>query len=64
MVPKLLETIDRQRFELTVIFLEATEATLLRRYSETRRSHPLGQGERPVLDRRASCKPHKPVRAG
>lgn len=49
-LPRLLEKIDRRRFELTVVFLEATEAALLRRYSETRRSHPIGVGERPVID--------------
>ncbi len=49
-LPELLETIDRRRFELTVVFLEATEESLLRRYSETRRSHPIGVGERPVID--------------
>ena len=49
-LPELLENIDRRRFELTVVFLEATENTLLRRYSETRRSHPIGRGERPVID--------------
>lgn len=49
-LPRLLEKVDRQRFELTVVFLEATEGALLRRYSETRRSHPIGGGERPVID--------------
>ncbi|MCP3962110.1 MAG: RNase adapter RapZ [bacterium] len=49
-LPKLLEGINRQCFELTVVFLEATEEALLRRYSETRRSHPIGIGERPVID--------------
>ncbi len=49
-LPKLLETVDRQVFEVLVIFLEAAEKVLLRRYSETRRSHPIGVGERPVID--------------
>lgn len=49
-LPGLLEKIDRRRFEPTVVFLEASEEALLRRYSETRRSHPLGVGERPVID--------------
>ncbi len=49
-LPELLEKIDRDLFELTVVFLEATEETLLRRYSETRRSHPIGSGNRPVID--------------
>ena len=49
-LPKLLDKVDRQRFELSVVFLEAAEDVLLRRYSETRRSHPIGVGERPVID--------------
>ena len=48
-LPKLLDRIDPS-FDLLVVFLEATEAALLRRYSETRRSHPIGMGERPVID--------------
>ncbi len=50
MLPDLLEKIDRRVFELSVVFLEATEEALLRRYSETRRSHPIGLGKRPVID--------------
>lgn len=35
----------------TLVFLEASEETLVRRYSETRRSHPLGADvDRPVVD--------------
>lgn len=49
-LPELLERVDRQQFELSVVFLEAAEDVLLRRYSETRRSHPIGVGERPVID--------------
>ena len=49
-LPGLLEIIDREIFELSVIFLEASEEVLLQRYSETRRSHPIGIGERPVID--------------
>ena len=49
-LPELLASVDRKSFELTVVFLEASEEALLRRYSETRRSHPIGVGERPVID--------------
>jgi RNase adapter protein RapZ len=35
---------SRSDLELTVIFLEASDAALQRRYSETRRPHPLGEG--------------------
>ena len=34
----------RNDLELTVLFLEASDAALQRRYSETRRPHPLGEG--------------------
>src|SRR5271170_495491 len=49
----------RKRLSTTVIYLEASEAALLRRFSETRRPHPLGreamvgsaiQAERKLLD--------------
>lgn len=35
---------SRQDIETTVIFLEASDAALQRRYSETRRPHPMGEG--------------------
>jgi len=35
----------RSRYDLRVIFLEAKEETLVRRFSETRRRHPLSTGE-------------------
>lgn len=37
-------------FDLVLLFLEASEASLVRRYSETRRSHPLGTGGQPVIE--------------
>ncbi|MEM1181550.1 MAG: RNase adapter RapZ [Acidobacteriota bacterium] len=49
-VPALLEAIDREQLDPIVIYLDAAEGVLVRRYSETRRSHPMGEGERPVLD--------------
>jgi len=56
--PAILQQI-RKSLATTVIFLEASEAALLRRYSETRRPHPLGksgmvraavESERALLD--------------
>ena len=35
----------RQKLSVRVVYLEASKAALLRRFSETRRPHPLGQGE-------------------
>ncbi len=43
--PALLTSI-RERLATTVVYLEASRAALLRRYSETRRPHPLGREER------------------
>jgi RNase adapter protein RapZ len=36
----------RHRLSTTVVYLEASKAALLARYSETRRPHPLGRSER------------------
>ena len=43
-LPARLEELKALGAECTVLFLEASGETLLRRFSETRRSHPLTQG--------------------
>ncbi len=48
-LPRLLPGLDRESVNLTVLFLETSEAVLVRRFSETRRRHPLAQEGR-VLD--------------
>jgi UPF0042 nucleotide-binding protein len=57
--PAIFRGIDRGRVHPTLLFLEASEETLLRRFSETRRPHPLSkelpvgeaiQRERQLLD--------------
>lgn len=45
-----LDDLDRTQLDVTLVFLEADEHVLVRRYSESRRSHPLGEGERPVIE--------------
>ena len=40
-IPKILKHIRRENVDVSVIFLYARRADLLRRYSETRRRHPL-----------------------
>lgn len=40
----------RASLDLRVLFLEATEDSLVRRFSETRRRHPLSQGDRALTD--------------
>lgn len=49
----------RDDIETTVLFLEATDAALQRRYSETRRPHPLGEGRvlENVLEEREELQP-------
>ncbi len=50
-LPELIAEVSRPvPYELILLYLEAAEASLVRRYSETRRSHPLGEGSRPVVD--------------
>jgi len=42
-VPALLKTLRQQGLRIKPLFLDATTDTLMRRYSETRRKHPLSQ---------------------
>ena len=49
-MPVLLGELNHDRVDLVVLFLEAGEEALTRRYSETRRSHPVGGGDRPVIE--------------
>src|SRR6185369_3980344 len=43
-LPQILKTV-KKRVPTKVLFLEASDETLLRRFSETRRPHPLGKSE-------------------
>lgn len=43
--PKYLASLRAQGIEVRVIFLRADDSVLLQRYSETRRRHPLSQGD-------------------
>lgn len=47
--PKLFREIDTDRVEPTLLFLEASDEALVRRFSETRRPHPLA-GDRPLIE--------------
>ena len=49
-LPGLPDDLDRlrQRLDLRVIFLTAKDDTLIKRFSETRRRHPLASGERSI----------------
>lgn len=41
-----LEKIGRKNYPYEILFLDASDETLVKRYKETRRSHPLAPGER------------------
>lgn len=45
LVPKQLASLRQQGIVVKSLFLDATTGTLVRRYSETRRKHPLSQNE-------------------
>lgn len=45
-----LDPLRRKGYEFEIVFLEASEEELLRRYSETRRHHPLAGGEKSLLE--------------
>ena len=49
-MPRLLGEVDRTDFDFLLVFIDAAEDSLVRRFSETRRSHPLAGGERPLID--------------
>lgn len=42
-LPALYQNLDRDKFKLSLVFLEASDSALLRRFEETRRPHPLGR---------------------
>jgi len=45
-----LEKLRKSAFRLSVLFIEADDDVLLRRFSETRRPHPLDDGGQPVRE--------------
>ena len=42
--PSIFDTLRKKGHRFQILFLEATEETLLKRFSQTRRQHPLGDG--------------------
>jgi len=50
MLPQLLATLRTSKLELRFLFLDAKTETLLKRYSETRRRHPLASAQRTVSE--------------
>ena len=59
--PAILKKI-RKTLDTRVVFLEASEDALVRRFSETRRPHPMGRGETVVHGIRAERKRLDPIR--
>ena len=53
----------RRRVPATVLFLEANDSTLVRRFSETRRPHPLGTGSSVLKSIQAEREQLAPIRA-
>ncbi len=49
-LPELMESARAQGIDCQLLFLESQLDTLIRRYSETRRRHPLTQGDRPLRE--------------
>ncbi len=52
-LPAILRKV-RQQLPVKLVFLEAADQALMRRFSETRRPHPLGGGEMPIAQSIAS----------
>ncbi|MEM7586463.1 MAG: RNase adapter RapZ, partial [Acidobacteriota bacterium] len=44
-LPSFLNGLDRSRVEPVLLFLDTSDEILVRRYSETRRRHPLAEGQ-------------------
>jgi UPF0042 nucleotide-binding protein len=59
--PAILKKV-RKVLPTRVVFLEASEDAIVRRFSETRRPHPLGRGETVISSIRAESKRLDPVR--
>jgi len=49
-LPELIRAARERGIECRVVFLDAHTDTLIRRFSETRRRHPLTRGDRPLAD--------------
>ena len=60
--PKLFNRIRRQ-VPTKLLFLDADDAALIRRFSETRRPHPLGTGQSVAASIRSERERLKPIRA-
>ena len=46
--PRVLDALYEMEFDVELIYIEASDQTLINRFSETRRKHPLSSGEQPL----------------
>ncbi len=60
--PGVYRAVKRSGLRISLLFLEADERVLLRRFSETRRPHPLAAGEPPIEGIRAERDALRPIR--
>jgi UPF0042 nucleotide-binding protein len=49
-IPQLLDQLHRSGIDTEIIFLDADDAVVITRFSETRRMHPLTHGETPLAE--------------
>lgn len=49
-LPEILDELPPDQVECEIIFLDAENKTLVKRFSETRRRHPLGSSDVPLID--------------
>ncbi|MCM1048226.1 MAG: RNase adapter RapZ [Clostridiales bacterium] len=45
-VQRILEKLKKDGYQFEILFMDASDSVLIKRYKETRRMHPLSQGER------------------
>lgn len=60
--PAVFDSLDKSGYKVNILFLEAEEETLIRRYSQTRRHHPLSQGKSLLDDIRVEREQLAPLR--
>jgi UPF0042 nucleotide-binding protein len=60
--PAVYQNLRSDPLQASLLFLEADDQTLVRRFSETRRPHPLAAGEPPIEGIRAEREALRPIR--
>ncbi len=60
--PKIFQEVKRKGYIVEILFLEAEEEILIRRYSQTRRHHPLGENRTLSMTIRLERKKMEPIK--